>query len=89
METSGNREIHAEPECLLVSQSSTKLARPAIEPLAMPTITLTSLEAGTVKVGQYQPWTVHVLNHTLDTTNLRDCVYIEPENEYRSPGAGL
>ena len=59
------------------------------EPLAMPTITLTSLEAGTVKVGQYQPRPVHVLNRTLDSLDFRDFMYIEPESEQRPPGAGL
>ena len=51
------------------------------EPLAMPTITLTSLEAGTVKVGQYQPRPVHVLNRTLDTLDFRDFMHMEPESE--------
>jgi len=49
------------------------------EPMAVPKISLISIAAGTVTVGQYQETPLKVFNRTVDHVDFRDYMFLEPE----------
>ena len=47
--------------------------------MALPKISLISIAAGTVTVGQYQENPLKVFNRTVDHVDFRDYMFLEPE----------